>query len=99
LICRRERPHPGAQLSFTDHDGRRFLCFITDQINGDHAFMEADHRRHAQVEDRVKALKATGGDMFPFHDFAANKTRSRKPGHGAVRSSGHRRLAELARAG
>src|SRR4051812_28475366 len=24
LICRRERPHPGAQLSFTDHDGHRF---------------------------------------------------------------------------
>ncbi|MGZ4251827.1 MAG: IS1380 family transposase [Solirubrobacteraceae bacterium] len=26
LICRRERPHPGAQLSFTDLDGRRFQC-------------------------------------------------------------------------
>jgi hypothetical protein len=29
LIVRRERPHPGAQLSFTDHDGYRFqdvLC-------------------------------------------------------------------------
>jgi Transposase DDE domain group 1 len=24
LIVRRERPHPGAQLSFTDHDGYRF---------------------------------------------------------------------------
>jgi hypothetical protein len=72
LICRRERPHPGAQLSFTDHEGHRFQCFITDQINGDLAFLEADHRQHAQVEDRVKALKATGGDMFPFHDFAAN---------------------------
>ncbi len=72
LICRRERPHPGAQLSFTDHDGHRFQCFITDQINGDLPALEADHRQHAQVEDRVKALKATGGDMFPFHDFAAN---------------------------
>jgi Transposase DDE domain group 1 len=30
LICRRERPHPGAQLSFTDLDGHRFQCFITD---------------------------------------------------------------------
>jgi hypothetical protein len=27
-ICRRERPHPGAQLSFTDHDGFRFQVFI-----------------------------------------------------------------------
>jgi Transposase DDE domain group 1 len=31
LIVRRERPHPGAQLSFTDVDGHRFQCFITDQ--------------------------------------------------------------------
>ena len=30
LICRRERPHPGAQLSFTDHDGYRFQAFLTD---------------------------------------------------------------------
>jgi hypothetical protein len=35
LICRRERPHPGAQLSFTDHDGYRFQCFITDQTDLD----------------------------------------------------------------
>jgi hypothetical protein len=27
-ICRRERPHPGAQLSFTDHNGFRFQVFI-----------------------------------------------------------------------
>ena len=33
LICRRERPHPGAQLSFTDLDGHRFQCFITDQTD------------------------------------------------------------------
>jgi hypothetical protein len=30
-ICRRERPHPGAQLRFTDADGWRFQVFITDQ--------------------------------------------------------------------
>jgi hypothetical protein len=30
LICRRERPHPGAQLSFSDVDEHRFQCFITD---------------------------------------------------------------------
>ena len=34
-ICRRERPHPGAQLSFTDHDGFRFQVFITDQADTD----------------------------------------------------------------
>src|SRR3954451_16597463 len=30
LIVRRERPHPGAQLSFTDHDGYRFQAILTD---------------------------------------------------------------------
>jgi hypothetical protein len=31
LIVRRERPHPGAQLSFTDHDGYRFQAILTDR--------------------------------------------------------------------
>jgi hypothetical protein len=30
VIVRRERPHPGAQLSFTDHDGYRFQAILTD---------------------------------------------------------------------
>jgi hypothetical protein len=72
LVCRRERPHPGAQLSFTDVDGHRFQCFITDQTGQDIAALEALHRQHAQVEDRVKTLKATGASYLPFHDFAAN---------------------------
>src|SRR5439155_21644629 len=72
LICRRERPHPGAQLSFTDLDGHRFQCFITDQTDQDIAALEATHRSHAQVEDAVKTLKATGASYLPFHDFAAN---------------------------
>ena len=33
LIVRRERPHPGAQLSFTDHDGYRFQAILTDQTD------------------------------------------------------------------
>jgi hypothetical protein len=72
VICRRERPHPGAQLTFTDHDGHRFQCFITDQPEPDVAALEVLHREHAQVEDRVKTLKATGGSHLPFHAFAAN---------------------------
>jgi hypothetical protein len=74
LICRRERPHPGAQLSFTDLDGHRFQCFITDQTDEDIAALEATHRQHAQVEDRVKTLKATGANYLPFHSFQANAT-------------------------
>jgi hypothetical protein len=72
LICRRERPHPGAQLSFTDLDGHRFQCFITDRDGKDIAALEAIHRAHAEVEDRVKALKATGAAHLPFHSFTAN---------------------------
>jgi hypothetical protein len=72
LICRRERPHPGAQLTFTDLDGHRFQCFITDQDGQDLAALEVLHRAHAEVEDRVKTLKATGAAHLPFHSFAAN---------------------------
>ncbi len=72
LIVRRERPHPGAQLSFSDLDGHRFQCFITDQDGQDIAALEARHRQHAQVEDRVKTLKATGAAHLPFHAFTAN---------------------------
>jgi hypothetical protein len=72
LICRRERPHPGAQLSFTDVDGHRFQCFITDQDGHDLAELEALHRQHAQVEDRIKTLKTTGASYLPFHAFDAN---------------------------
>jgi hypothetical protein len=73
LIVRRERPHPGAQLSFTDVDGHRFQCFITDQTDDDLATLEARHRQHAVVEDRVRALKSTGLSNLPFAAFAANQ--------------------------
>ena len=72
LICRRERPHPGAQLSFQDVDGHRFQCFITDQHDEDIAAPEVLHRQHAEVEDRVKTLKATGAERLPFYSFIAN---------------------------
>jgi hypothetical protein len=72
LIVRRERPHPGAQLSFTDLDGHRFQCFITDQPGDDLAALEQAHRQHAEVEDRVKTVKATGVSHLPFHAFAPN---------------------------
>jgi hypothetical protein len=31
VLVRRERAHPEAQLSFTDHDGHRFQAILTDQ--------------------------------------------------------------------
>jgi hypothetical protein len=71
VIVRRERPHPGAQLSFTDHDGHRFLATLTD-LDGDAAWLERRHRARASAEDRVRAAKQTGLENLPFRDFDHN---------------------------
>lgn len=72
-ICRRERPHPGAQLSFTDHEGWRFQVFITDQEDSDLALLEARHRARARCEDQIRCAKDTGLRAFPFGDFLPNQ--------------------------
>ena len=74
LICRRERPHPGAQLRFTDTDGHRYQCFITDQKGRSLARLELRHRLHARVEDRIGEARELGLSKLPFHDFQANET-------------------------
>jgi Transposase DDE domain group 1 len=71
VIVRRERPHPGAQLSFSDHDGHRFLATLTD-LPGDAAELERLHRARASAEDRVRAAKQTGLENLPFRDFDHN---------------------------
>ena len=73
LIVRRERPHPGAQLSFTDHDGYRFQAILTDQSDEDIAILERRHRQRARVEDRIRDDKDTGLAKLPFKDFALNE--------------------------
>jgi Transposase DDE domain group 1 len=73
LIVRRERPHPGAQLSFTDHDGYRFQAILTDQGNESIAIIERRHRQRARVEDRIRDDKDTGLAKFPFKEFALNE--------------------------
>ena len=73
LIVRRERPHPGAQLSFTDHDGYRFQAILTDQTDPDIAVLECRHRQHAHVEDRIRDDKDTGLSKFPFKEFQLNE--------------------------
>ena len=73
VIVRRERPHPGAQLSFTDHDGYRFQAILTDQTDADIAILERRHRQRARVEDRVRDDKDTGLAKLPFQAFALNE--------------------------
>jgi DDE family transposase len=72
VIVRRERAHPGAQLSFTDHDGHRFQAILTDQA-GPVAEIERDHRARARVEDHIRNDKDTGLRNLPFRDFEHNR--------------------------
>jgi hypothetical protein len=72
-ICRREDPHPGAQLSFTDVDGHRFQVFITDQPDPDITTLELRHRHRARVEDRIRCGKATGLRNLPFDLLRRNQ--------------------------
>jgi Transposase DDE domain group 1 len=73
LVLRKERPHPGAQLRFTDVDGLRVTGLLTNTPGGQLADLELRHRRHARVEDRIRAAKDTGLRNLPFHDAAQNQ--------------------------
>jgi hypothetical protein len=71
VIVRKERPHPGAQLLFTDIEGHRVTCFATDATTGQLADLELRHRRRARCEDRC--AKDTGLRNLPLHGFAQNQ--------------------------
>ena len=73
VIARRERPHPGAQLRFSDIDGHRFTCFATSTKGGQLADLELRHRRRARCEDRIRCAKDTGLRNLPLHGFAQNQ--------------------------
>jgi hypothetical protein len=70
LIVRRVRPTPGSQLAlFCDYDDHPF---ITDR-DGSILELEADHRRHAEVENTIRDLKyGVGLAHLPSGRFAAN---------------------------
>jgi hypothetical protein len=70
LIVRRVKPTPGSQLALlTLYD---YHAFITDR-DGDLLALEADHRRHAEVENAIRDLKeGVGLDHLPSGRFAAN---------------------------
>jgi hypothetical protein len=77
LIVRRERPHPGAQLSLFDQDeGMRHQVFLTDTPStdgGSAQYLEVRHRAHARVEDRIRCGKTTGFGRFPSRHFPLNQ--------------------------
>jgi hypothetical protein len=75
IIARRERPHPGAQLHLTDHNGWRINCFATNTRGPGWSLqvLEVRHRQRARCEDRIRALKDTGLRNLPFHRFDQNR--------------------------
>jgi hypothetical protein len=73
VIIRAERPHPGAQLTFTDSNGNRLTAFATNTKRGQLADLELRHRRRARCEDRIRNSKDTGLNNLPLNDFAQNQ--------------------------
>ena len=79
VFARRERPHPGAQLSlFETQDGWRYSLQASNVPAGlrgwraQLGYIDAAHRVHARVEDCIRTGKDCGIGRFPSHDFAMN---------------------------
>ena len=78
VIVRKERPHPGAQLSLFDVEaGLRHTAFITATRAGERderpiALLELRQRRHARIEDRIRQAKAAGLRNLPCKQAAEN---------------------------
>jgi hypothetical protein len=54
--------------------GWRYEAFATNTTSPDIAWLDARHRVHARVEDRIRCGKHTGAAKYPFHHLTANKT-------------------------
>ena len=74
MLVRREQPHPGAQLRFTDVDGYRYRyqVVITDLPDRDLAYLEALYRGRGRMECAIRDAKDTGLANLPSGDFAIN---------------------------
>lgn len=72
LICRAVRLAAGTQLGFGQTDGFRYEVFLTD-LQGDIRDLDAFHRQHARVEDRIRDAKDLGLGNLPFQSFANNE--------------------------
>jgi Transposase DDE domain group 1 len=79
VFARRERPHPGAQLTlFETQDGWRYTLHVTNvpaTLRGwrsQLAYIDAAHRVHARVEDRIRTGKDCGIGHFPSQSLAIN---------------------------
>ena len=77
LIVRRVKPTPGSQLArFANYS---YHAFITDR-DGDTLDLEADHRRHAEIENAIRDLKyGVGLNHLPSDRFPANARLAGRP--------------------
>jgi len=73
MIARRELPHPGAQLTFSDVEGYRYQVFITDHDEPDVCFLEVLYRGRGRCERRICDAKDTGLANLPSANFAINE--------------------------
>jgi hypothetical protein len=80
VFARRERPHPGAQLTlFEAEDGWRYTLWVTNRPAatrgwlGQAAYIDAIHRVHARVEDAIRTGKDCGIGKYPSTALAMNK--------------------------
>ena len=81
LIVRRVKPTPGSHLALFARYS--YHAFITDR-DGETLELEADHRRHAEVENAIRDLKyGVGLNHMPSARFAANGAWAGGPGDGA----------------
>jgi hypothetical protein len=79
VFARRERPHPGAQLTlFETRDGWRYTLWVTNLPAAARGwrsrlpYVDAAHRVHARVEDRIRTGKDCGIGHFPSRSLAIN---------------------------
>lgn len=72
MIARRELPHPGAQLTFSDVEGHRYQVFITNHEQDDVCFLDALYRGRGRCERRICDAKDTGLTNLPSASFAIN---------------------------
>jgi hypothetical protein len=80
IFARRERPHPGAQLTlFETEGGWRYCLWVTNLPVTERgwraglAYVDAAHRVHARVEDGIRTGKNCGIGRFPSQAMAMNK--------------------------
>ena len=80
LIVRRVKPTPGSQLAlFTNYS---YHAFITDR-DGDTLDLEADHRRHAEIENAIRDLKyGVGAQPPPLGTLPRQRRLAGRPGDG-----------------